>query len=138
MDKIDFKDVHSMIGAEMVIDGDVTLRSGLIIYGQIKGNVSTKGPVRVASTGHVVGNISASDIHINGKVVGDVSVSNRVVLGEKSTLIGDLVYHSLLIEEGAKFEGKCDLTRKVTSAPEPQMFYSPARNENNDDSFGNY
>ena len=110
MDKIDFKDVHSMIGAEMVIDGNVSLKGGLIVYGKITGDVQTDGPVRVAGKGEIIGNISASDIHINGRVFGNVTVRDRVVLGAESTLNGDLVYRSLLIEEGARFEGKCDLT----------------------------
>lgn len=116
MDKIEFKDVHSMIGAEMRIDGDVTLKGGLIVYGTINGNITTDGPVRIATSGAVTGDIKASDIHLNGKVTGDVFVANRVVLGHQSTLAGDLVYRSLLIEEGAQFEGKCDL---VTSDSPP-------------------
>ncbi len=116
MDKIEFKDVHSMIGAEMRIDGDVTLKGGLIVYGIINGNITTDGPVRIATSGAVSGDIKASDIHLNGKVTGDVFVANRVVLGRQSTLAGDLVYRSLLIEEGAQFEGKCDL---VTSDSPP-------------------
>lgn len=125
MDKIDFKDVHSMIGTEMQINGNVTLNSGLIVYGKIYGDVSTEGPVRVATTGIVIGNITASDIHINGRVEGNVTVANRAVLGEKSVLIGDLVYHSLLIEEGAQFEGKCDLSNSKTVLPkEPNLFAS--------------
>ena len=109
----------------MQINGNVTLKGGLIVYGKIYGDVSTKGPVRVATTGAVLGNISASDIHINGRVEGNVTVANRAVLGEKSVLIGDLVYHSLLIEEGAQFEGKCDLSNpKTVLSKEPNLFTS--------------
>ncbi len=106
-----------MIGAEMVIDGDVTLKSGLIIYGKIHGDVTTQGPVRVASSGEVLGDIIASDIHINGRVQGNVTVDNRAVLGSESVLIGDLVYRSLLIDEGARLEGKCDLAAGSPAAP---------------------
>ncbi len=115
-----------MIGTEMQIDGNVKLKSGLIIYGRINGDVTTEGPVRVASTGTVIGNIQASDIHVNGRVEGDVTVSNRAVLGDQSVLIGDLVYRSLLIDEGAKFEGKCDLLQdQPTSFDEPSPPISP-------------
>ncbi|MFH1851332.1 MAG: polymer-forming cytoskeletal protein [Candidatus Neomarinimicrobiota bacterium] len=125
MDKIDFKDVHSMIGAEMRIDGNVILKSGLIVYGRIYGDITTDGPVRIASSGEVVGNIIASDIHISGRVRGDVTVRNRAVLGENSVLVGDLVYRSLLIEEGSQFEGKCDLIGNGTvngTDAEPVLF----------------
>ena len=37
-----------MIGLDMVVDGSVKLKNGIIVYGQIKGSVNTKGPVRLA------------------------------------------------------------------------------------------
>jgi cytoskeletal protein CcmA (bactofilin family) len=109
MGKIDFQNVHTMIGADAVIDGEVTLKGGLIVYGTIKGNITTDGPVRIARSATIVGEIRASDIHIGGIVQGNVFVKNRAVLGGESTLYGDLVYLRLLIEDGAEFHGKCVL-----------------------------
>ncbi len=48
MSKINFQNVHTMIGADARIDGPVKLREGIIIYGQVHGDVITDGPVRVA------------------------------------------------------------------------------------------
>jgi Integral membrane protein CcmA involved in cell shape determination len=42
-------------------------------------------------------------------VKGNVHSNGQVVLGKESKLQGDIVYRKLLIEDGAKFEGKCDL-----------------------------
>ena len=42
-------------------------------------------------------------------MTGNVQSNGQVVLGKKSKLQGDIVYRKLLIEDGAKFEGKCDL-----------------------------
>jgi cytoskeletal protein CcmA (bactofilin family) len=35
-----------------------------------------------------------------------------VILGEKSHLTGDIVTPNLVIKEGAKFEGRCDMSTK--------------------------
>ncbi len=110
MSKIDFQNVHTMVGADATIEGNVNLDGGLIVYGKIKGNVNTKGPVRIAKTAEVVGNIVASDIQIGGVVKGNISVNDRIILSNQSTVNGDMVYHRLYIEEGAKFSGRCDLT----------------------------
>lgn len=109
MAKIDFHNVHTMIGADAVIDGGITLEGGTIIYGLVKGDIKTGGPVRIARTGEVVGNISASDVHIGGTVIGNVFSSNRAELGQQSRLMGNLTCKRLLIEEGAAFEGTCDM-----------------------------
>ena len=45
MSKINFQNVHTMIGADARIDGPVKLREGIIIYGQVHGDVITDGPV---------------------------------------------------------------------------------------------
>ena len=107
MAKIDFKNVHTMIGAEAVVNGPIKLRGGIIVYGKVYGDIHTEGPVRITLSGEVIGDIQASDAHIGGRIQGNVTVSNRIVLGRKSELKGDLIYHSLVIEDGAQFEGSC-------------------------------
>lgn len=107
MNKIDFQNVHTMIGTDAVIEGKVELKGGLIVYGTIKGNITTDGPVRIARSATIVGDIRASDIHIGGTVQGNVFVKERAVLGGESKLHGDLVYLRLLIEDGAEFRGNC-------------------------------
>ena len=117
MAKIDFKNVQTMIGAEAVINGPITLRGGIIVYGKVFGDIHTDGPVRITISGEVIGDVQASDAHIGGSIHGNVTVSNRIVLGRKSELKGDLIYHSLVIEDGAQFEGSCSVigVKKDTS-----------------------
>ena len=110
MSKIDFQNVHTMIGADANMEGSIRLEGGLIVYGKIKGDVLTKGPVRIARSAEVIGNITASDIQVGGIINGNVTVNDRIVLGNQSTVNGDMVYRRLYIEEGAKFSGRCDLT----------------------------
>ena len=107
MAKIDFKNVQTMIGAEAVVNGPIKLRGGIIVYGKVYGDIHTEGPVRITLSGEVIGDIQASDAHIGGRIQGNVTVSNRIVLGRQSELKGDLIYHSLVIEDGAQFEGSC-------------------------------
>jgi cytoskeletal protein CcmA (bactofilin family) len=111
MAKINFQNVHTMVGSDAQIDGPIHLREGIIIYGEVNGDIDTEGPVRVAQNGSVIGNISGSDIRVGGNVVGDLIADGQVVLGKKCFLKGDIIYRKLLIEDGAQFEGKCDLAK---------------------------
>lgn len=110
--KIDFHNVHTMIGADAEVTGDLALSGGTIVYGVIRGNIITNGPVRIAKTGAVFGDITASDIHIGGSIEGNVQVKNMAELGQQSVLKGNLECTKLLIEEGATFAGKCDMSGK--------------------------
>ena len=109
MSKINFQNVHTMVGADAKIDGPIRLREGIIVYGQVHGDIVTEGPVRVAQNAMVQGNISGCHIRIGGTVVGDIIDDGQVILGKKCVLKGDIVYRKLLIEDGAQFEGKCDI-----------------------------
>ena len=109
MAKLDFKNVQTMIGNGAVVNGPISLKGGIIIYGTVYGDIQTDGPLRITISGKVFGNVQASDAHIGGSLKGDISVSNKIVLGRKSEIIGDLLYSSLIIEDGAQFQGSCSV-----------------------------
>ena len=118
-----------MVGQDAVFQGDIKLDEGIIVYGTVYGNIQTQGAVRVSRTGKVHGDISGSDIHIGGNVEGNVIVENRAVLGEASLLNGNLTYKSLIIEEGAQFQGQCiilgDETAKDDSHDTEEEYSAP-------------
>ena len=104
-----FKNVHTMIGPDAKINGPITLEQGIIIYGHISGDVSTRGSIRIAKEGFVNGNIKCSSIILGGTIIGDIQSEGSVILKRTSKLKGDISYRKLHIEDGAKFEGQCDL-----------------------------
>ena len=74
MNKSNLKSVFTMIGADVEIDGSVNLKEGIIIYGQIHGDVITEGPVRIAKHGLVDGNMfKGLDIRESGTVLGNIN-----------------------------------------------------------------
>ena len=132
MAKHENKDVHTMIGADAVIQGNITSQGGVAVYGKVFGDVTSEGPVRVARGGEVHGNVQADDSHIGGTVDGNVSVENRAVLGSESQLKGDLVYRTLVIEEGAQFQGHCVLVGSDPALESEQHPESPLAGHHSD------
>ena len=111
MVNINFQNVHTMVGPDAIIQGPIRLKEGIIIYGKVYGDVSTNGPIRIVQNGLVQGSIQGSDIRVGGTVIGDVTADGQVILGKNCVLKGDISYRKLLIEDGAQFEGKCDLVQ---------------------------
>ena len=99
----------SILGPELEIHGDVKVSGSLLIYGKVFGNIHSTGAVRTANGSQVKGNITAREVTIGGKVDGDVDVNKKVTLGDSSILTGNLKAAILTIEEGAKFEGVCNM-----------------------------
>ena len=109
MNNSKFKNVHTMIGPDAKINGPIKLDQGLIIYGKVYGSISTNGPVRVAKNALVEGDIHGANIRIGGIVKGSIFSQNQVVLRKTCKLEGDISYRNLHIEDGAQFQGQCDL-----------------------------
>ena len=101
----------SILGPELEIHGDVKVSGSLLIYGKIFGNIQSNSAVRTASGSEITGNITAKEVTIGGKVDGDVNVDKKVTLGDTSTLTGNLKAATLNIEEGAQFEGVCNMAK---------------------------
>ena len=104
-----FKNVHTMIGPDAKVNGPIILEQGIIIYGQVYGNVSTRGSIRIARDGVLNGNVKCSNIVLGGTIIGDIQCEGSVILKSTSRLKGDISYRKLHIEDGARFEGQCDL-----------------------------
>ena len=111
-----FKNVHTMIGPDAKIKGPINLEQGIIIYGRIYGDVITKGSIRVAKDGIVQGNVRGSNVILGGTIIGHVKSEDSVILKKTSKLKGDISYRKLHIEDGAQFEGQCDLVLDATSS----------------------
>lgn len=114
MAKDSLKHVETMIGEDAVISGHVVLKGGAIIAGKVYGNVTTEGSVRVTRSGRVEGDVESSDAFVGGVVEGNVTTGGKVVLRSHSEVKGDIIYRQLVIEEGASFQGRCDIASQDT------------------------
>ena len=110
MIKSKFKNVHTMIGPDAVLKGPIKLEQGLIVYGQVFGDVQTRGSIRIAHGAMIEGNVIGASIVLGGKVLGHLKSEGSVTLKKTSELKGNISYRKLHIEDGAQFEGQCDLT----------------------------
>ena len=95
---------ESTIGQDLVITGDVTCKSALVIEGQIRGNVHCASLV-LGESSEIEGNVVADDVVIRGRVIGSIR-GVRVILQSTCHVEGDLVHVSLAMEQGAYFEGE--------------------------------
>ena len=63
----------------------------------------------------IKGYVNSKSAYINGEIEGDLIAQDKVVLAKCSQLKGNLVSSTLTIEEGAKFDGVCNMQDKSSS-----------------------
>ena len=104
--------INSIIGPEVEVDGDVRVVGSILIYGKINGGVKATGSVRTARGSCIKGNIESKDANISGKIDGDLKVENKTILEKNCDLKGNLTTGIVVIEEGANFDGICNMINK--------------------------
>jgi len=102
--------IDSLVGPGTTIEGNVLASGALRIDGTVKGNVVPSGtePVTlvVSEQGVVEGQIQAAHAIINGRVVGQISVTDSVELQSKCRIDGDVYFARLEMHSGAVVNGR--------------------------------
>tara|TARA_Y100001970_G_scaffold235969_1_gene295325 strand:+ start:296 stop:742 length:447 start_codon:yes stop_codon:yes gene_type:complete len=121
--------ISSIIGPEVEVDGDVKVVGSILIYGKINGSVSATGSVRTVKGSLIKGNIESKDANISGRVDGDLKVENKTVLETNCILNGNLTTRIVVIEEGAAFEGLCNMMNPKAKSEEKEIELDDAKSE---------
>lgn len=94
-------------GTEFI--GELRFRDTFRIDGRLKGKVVSEHTLIVGETGQVDAEIECAVVSIKGTVSGRVHARQRIELLSGSRVQATLVSPRLMIEEGAVFQGQCDM-----------------------------
>ena len=112
--------LSGFVGSGTAITGEATFKSLLRIDGKFSGRVtSPTGTLIVGAGGVVDANIEVSVATILGTVNGDIIATQRIELGRAGKLNGNIQTPSLMIEQGAVFEGSCKMIQQKAAAEKP-------------------
>ncbi len=104
------------IGSTIHIKGDVTGDEDLIIHGHVEGKIDLKDHnVIIGTKAKVEANINARQIVVEGKLRGDLTGEEKVIIRETGNVLGNVVSPRVTLEDGAMFKGSIEMepeTRK--------------------------
>ena len=113
--------IDTLIGAKTRIKGDVEFAGGLHLDGTIHGNVTcepaTDAFLSVSEHGCIEGSVFAPHVLLNGTVKGNIEGADRVELGAKAQVFGNVAYSVIETAVGAQINGKL-IHRAAVSAGE--------------------
>lgn len=109
--------LSGFIGSGTVMTGESSFKSMLRVDGRFSGRISSgTGTLIVGAGGQVDANIEVDVCTIHGVVNGDIIAGQRIELGRAAKLNGNIQAPSLVIEQGAVFEGSCKMTQAKTAS----------------------
>ncbi|MFQ5416883.1 MAG: polymer-forming cytoskeletal protein [Myxococcota bacterium] len=91
-------------GTELV--GTIRCGETLRVDGSIEGEIHCKKDLIVGQEARLHAAIEAAEVSVAGEVKGDISASSKITLRATARVVGDLSTPGIVIEEGAKLEGR--------------------------------
>jgi cytoskeletal protein CcmA (bactofilin family) len=104
----------SMIAQGVVLEGNLETSGNLRIEGAVKGNVRCKSKIALGESSLIEGNLIAQNAEIAGKVIGQIEVSELLVLRSTAVVQGEITATKIIMESGAVFNGNCKMNSNVT------------------------
>ncbi|MFC2146799.1 polymer-forming cytoskeletal protein [Acidobacteriota bacterium] len=105
--------VSGFIDKETEITGDVKFKDSFRIDGIFKGRILSGGSLIIGETGDLEADVEADSISINGRVKGSLNAKDRIEIFSQGRVTGKIVAPKLIIEEGAFFQGSCQMELKA-------------------------
>ena len=106
----------SILGADVVITGNIAASADLHIDGRIDGDITCAALVQ-GEGGLIVGAVTADSARLAGKVRGSISAGTLVII-KTAHIEGDVHYDQLTIEQGAQVDGRfCQRAATPVAAP---------------------
>ncbi|MFI5170863.1 MAG: polymer-forming cytoskeletal protein [Chitinophagales bacterium] len=109
--------ISNRINLGTVVEGTLESDSDLRIEGTIKGTLRTKAKVAVGPTGLIEGDVHCKTADIEGSITGDIEVTEVLTLKASAVVEGNIYTAKIVIENGAHFDGICNMGAKETKEP---------------------
>jgi len=102
--------IDTLLGKTATLNGDLEFSGGLHLDGRVNGNVRSTaehgGALSVSESGYIEGSVEVTSIVMNGTVNGDMHARERLVLGGKAKVNGNVHYGVIEMAPGAVITGK--------------------------------
>jgi len=109
--------LSGFVGGGTVVTGEANFKAMMRVDGHLSGRVSSSsGTLIVGANGKVDANIEVAVAVIHGTINGDIIATQRLELGRAAKVNGNIQTPSLIIEQGAIFEGTCKMVQMTQAA----------------------
>jgi cytoskeletal protein CcmA (bactofilin family) len=106
----------TIIARETSVTGDIGGTRPVRVEGALKGGVLVTAPVEVAEGASIDGNVEGIMLRIAGTVNGNVTARELVELLSTAVVRGDVRAKALHVIEGARLEGRVQMTADAPGA----------------------
>jgi cytoskeletal protein CcmA (bactofilin family) len=105
-------DLNGFLDNGSHLQGELRFDASFRVDGKLSGKVDSEGDLIVGDTGEIDGELKVGQIFISGTVRGTIKAARRVQIAPNGRVFAEIDTPSLIIEDGATFEGRCAMSRE--------------------------
>jgi len=109
-------DLTAFIDEGSEIEGTCAFSGTVMLNGTVRGEITSTDTVIVGEKGIAHANVRAAALFVSGQVTGNLVATQRLEMRSAARVFGDIEAPVVVIEEGALFEGRCQMTPKEKGA----------------------
>jgi cytoskeletal protein CcmA (bactofilin family) len=107
--------VNGFIDRGSQVRGELSFEEAFRIDGRFEGKIRSGAELIIGESADVTADIDVGRLSINGSLKGSVRASERVEMLAGARVFGDVVTPVLRVEEGAVFQGSCQMGEETAS-----------------------
>ncbi len=109
----------SLVDRHSAFDGTFRSQRDIRVEGELKGAVSCEGTLFVAEGANVMATVDAEHVSVAGDLSGEIQCRGRLHILPSGRVRAKVATASLVIQEGALYEGQLEMAGIELSSPRP-------------------
>ncbi len=110
-------DLNGFLDRGSVYRGELEFEDTMRIDGRFNGKITSKNELIVGESASIEADIHVGRIAISGTVMGKIKADQKIEIHRSGRVFCDLDTPALVIEEGAVFQGNCNMEQKPVAVP---------------------
>lgn len=113
--------LNAFLDQGSAFEGKLTFKGAVRIDGRFTGEVQSSDTLFVGETGEIDGTVRVGEAVVSGVVRGSLIVERRLKFLETARVEGEVQTATLVIEEGAKFDGRVSMQATPAKAEQARL-----------------
>ncbi len=114
-------DLNGFLDSGSHLEGELRFETSFRVDGKLTGMVRSEGDLIVGESGEIEGELLVGQVFVSGTVRGTIRALRRIQIAPNGKVFAELDTPSLVIEDGATFEGRCAMTRDGARQAGPKL-----------------
>jgi cytoskeletal protein CcmA (bactofilin family) len=108
----------TIVGANVKLQGTIADDNDIIVHGTVEGEIISKKDINITPSASVTGPVRGQNVTLAGSVDGDVVSAEKTEVLPTGKINGSISAKELIIQSGAIFNGRCQMTEEVSREEE--------------------